>query len=120
MRGPLKRKPRVKPVEAPAIVEARILSSREGTRTWCMDVEAPRVMFHQFSRPVRCRIEVRTAQNVVPIANHCAPEAMEKRTGVWVRRVPYRAPVTRPGNAGGVRHVYTEDIAVNAPEAQPT
>lgn len=66
------------------------------------------MIYHQFRRPVRSRIEVRTAQNVVPMANHCAPEAMEKRTGVRVRRVPYRAPVMRPGIAGRVRHVHSE------------
>lgn len=45
------------------------------------------------------RSEVRKPQNVDPRANHWAPEAMENKTGVWVRTVPYKAPITVPGIA---------------------
>lgn len=49
---------------------------------------APRVMFHQFWRPTWSRSEARTVQNVLPMANHCAPDTREKRMGVLVRRIP--------------------------------
>lgn len=35
------------------------------------------------------------------MANHCAPETRENRTGVDVRRVPAKAPRMVPGTAGG-------------------
>lgn len=60
---------------------------------------APRVRFHQFRRPFWLRSEVRKPQNVDPRANHWAPDAMENKTGVWVRTVPYKAPITVPGIA---------------------
>lgn len=49
---------------------------------------APRVMFHQFRKAMLLRMEERMVQNVLPMANHCAPDTREKRTGVVVLRVP--------------------------------
>lgn len=48
-------------------------------RTW---IGAPRVLFHQFRRPVWFRTAVLVVQKVVPMAKHCAPEKMAKRVGV--------------------------------------
>lgn len=87
-RGPRNNRPKVRPVNAPAAVEARSLSEEEGVRSSRVCMGAPRVMFHQFSRPVWLRREVRVAQKVVPMAKHWAPEKREKRRGVRVRRVP--------------------------------
>lgn len=75
-------------MKAPAAVEARSLSDSEGLRSLRGIIGAPRVMFHQFSRPVWFRMEVRVSQKVVPMAKHWAPEKMAKRAGVSVRRVP--------------------------------
>lgn len=86
--GPRKRRPRLNPVRAPEMVEARTLSEGEGSRSWRGWRGAPRVMFHQFRRPVWLRIVARVPQKVAPMANHWAPETMAKRAGVWVRRVP--------------------------------
>ena len=69
-------------------MEARTLSEREGLKSSRAWIGAPRVMFHQFSRPVWFKMAIRVPQKVLPMANQWGPETREKRTGVWVRRVP--------------------------------
>jgi hypothetical protein len=82
LRGPRKRKPKVKPVAAPEMVEARMRSEWEGPWSGRDRRGAPRVRFHQFRTPADSRIEVRMLKKVVPMANHWTPETREKRMGV--------------------------------------
>lgn len=78
----------LRPVNAPAMVDARILSDWVGCRSSLGWRVLPRVAFHQFRRPSELRMEVRAVQNVLPSAKHCMPEAIANRTGVCVRSVP--------------------------------
>ena len=88
LRGPRNSRPSEEPVRAPATTEARTRSSGVGGWSSRGCSGAPRDAFHQFSRPVESRSELRIPQNVLPMANHCAPETMAKSEGVDVRSVP--------------------------------